>query len=214
MGVLRESGRTRVTLTTLTSPEEAQDELLDAVRDAAGSDFEVFGEVGRIKDGAIAYLARDLSTTQLVMLRLTAEPQGRNNYGLDVARELDASIPSPESTCPRCGTPVRSWGRFCTQCGVDLWTDPRAGQPRSKEALLEAVREATRDKYEILGEMPKAGGGIVYFARELGTGKVEALRVRSEGGDGYSIGLTGVLRSLADSIARYRPSDPRGPRRR
>lgn len=213
MGVLRESGRTRLSLAALTRPEETRDELLDAVRDAAGSDFEVFGEVGRIKDGAIAYLARDLSTTKLVMLRLTAESGGKN-FGLDVARELDASIASPESTCPRCGTPVRSWGRFCTQCGVDLWTDPRAGQPRSKESLLEAVREATREKYEILGEMPKAGGGIVYFARDVGTGKLEALRVRSEGGDGYSVGLTGVLRGLADSIAEYRPPDPRDPRNR
>jgi hypothetical protein len=209
MGVLREAGRTRVSLGTLTRPEETSDELLDAVRGVAGSDFEVFGEVGRIKDGAIAYLARDLNTTKLVMLRLIAESAGGNNYGLDVARELDASIPSPESTCPRCGTPVRSWGRFCTQCGVDLWTDPRAGQPRSKESLLEAVREATREKYEILGEMPKAGGGIVYFARDMQTGRLEALRVRSEGGDGYSVGLTGVLRSLADSIAEYRPPDPR-----
>ena len=213
MGVLREAGQTRVSLSGLTHREETRDSLLEAVREVADSDFEVFGEIGRIMHGAIAYLARDLKTTKLVMLRLTAESEGTNTYGLDVARVLDATIPSPESTCPRCSTPVRSWGRFCTQCGVDLWTDPRAGQPRSKESLLEAVREATRDKYEILGEMPKTGGGIVYFARDRETGKLEAIRVRGEGRDEYSIGLTGVLRSLADSIAGYRPPDPRDPRR-
>jgi hypothetical protein len=205
MGVLRDSGRSRISLTAAPHPEEPRDALLDAVRETAGTDFEVFGEVGRGSDGSIAYLARDLATQKLAMLRLAPDPARPREYGLDVARELDPSVPAPESTCPKCGAPVRSWGRFCTQCGIDLWTDPRAGQPRSKEALLDAVRDATRGKYDILGEMPKTGGGIVYFARDVHTGKVEALRLRTETGGEYSVGLTGVLHSLADSIAGYRP---------
>jgi hypothetical protein len=209
MSLLGKGGRTRVSVPALTRPDESRDDLLEAVREAAGSDFEVFGEAGRLADGAVVYLARDATNKKLVMLRVRPEPDNRNNYELDVARELDASVPAPDSTCPRCNTPVRSWGRFCTQCGVDLWTDPRAGQPRSKEALLEAVQEATRGQYEILGEMPKAGGGVVYFARDLKTGKVDALRLHTEGKDTYSVGLTGVLRGLADSIANYRPPGSR-----
>jgi hypothetical protein len=203
MGSLRDSGKTRLTLSGLQRQAEPRDELLESVREAAGNDFEVFGEMGRTRDGTIAYLARDLAEQKLVALRLTHGPAASNEYFVEVAKELDASVPAPESTCPRCAASLRSWGRFCTQCGIDLWTDPRAGQPRSKEELLHAVQEATRGKFEILGEMSKAGGGgVVYFARHLATGKVEALRLRKEEqGEEYSIGLTGVLHQFADAIA-------------
>jgi len=210
LSVLHEGGRTRISLAT-PAPGSAvpRDELLEAVRDVAGQDFEVFGEIGQLQEGTIAYLARDAANKRIVILRLTPEPRQQNEFRLDVARELDASVPAPSSACPRCGNAVRSWARYCTQCGVDLWTDASAGQPRSKEDLLEAVREATRGKYEILGEMPKAGGGIVYFARDLKTGKVDALRLHTEGNNSYSVGLTGVLRGLAESIANYRPPGSR-----
>jgi hypothetical protein len=213
MSTLRDSGRARLSRVGLEGPAEPRDDLLRAVRETAGTDFEVFGEIGRAKDGTIAYLARDRSDQKLVALRLTPDAHADNEYGLDLARELDDSVPPPSTLCPRCDAPLRSWGRFCTQCGLDLWTDPRAGQPRSKDDLLAAVREATSGKFEVLGEMTKAGGGgLVYFARDLATGRIEALRLRREGDEAYSIGLTGVLRSVADSIAKYPRVDP--PKRR
>ena len=115
-------------------------------------------------------------------------------------------MPSPSSECPRCSTTVRGWNRFCTQCGLNLWSDRSAGERWNKADLLNAVQEATRGDYEILGEMDRSeGGGIVYFARELKTGKIEALRLQQDGGREYSIGLTGVLQRFAGSIATYRP---------
>src|SRR5207247_2704553 len=71
MGVLRESGSTRLTLSSLAAPTEVRDELLDAVRQTAGGEYEVFGEIARSQEGTIAYLARDRHDKKLVALRLT-----------------------------------------------------------------------------------------------------------------------------------------------
>src|SRR5437773_7506745 len=112
MGVLRDSGSTKLSLPALKRPAELRDELLESVREAAGSDFEVFGEIGRSPDRTIAYLARDLADQKLVALRLTHSPTTGNEYVLEVARYLDASVPAPTGGCPRCGAPPRPWGRF------------------------------------------------------------------------------------------------------
>jgi len=48
MGVLRDSGSPRLTLSSVAQPTAARDELLEAVR---AGEFEVFGEIGRSPDG-------------------------------------------------------------------------------------------------------------------------------------------------------------------
>jgi hypothetical protein len=76
--------------------------------------------------------------------------------------------------------------------------------------MLKAVNQATAGKFEILGEMSRAeGGGTVYFARDLATGKIQALRLQQEQGQDYSIGMTRVLERALDSPGQ----DPRNPRR-
>jgi len=100
---------------------------------------------------------------------------------------------------------VPGWARFSTQCGRNLWSDQAAGEQWGKDDLLAAVRDATHGKFEILGEMEHAGGkGSVYFARDLTTGKIEALRLEHAKGTDYSIGLTGVLQSFAEGIGKRR----------
>ncbi|HEY7685137.1 MAG TPA: zinc ribbon domain-containing protein [Gemmatimonadales bacterium] len=205
MGVLRQSGSTKLSLRAVT-PDQAVDPLLVAVREAAADEYAVLGEVGRAPTGAVAYLARDVATKKLVVLRLTIS--AGNEYLLEVVNQLDTSVPAPPTACPRCRAPVRGWGKFCTQCGLNLWGEQGGASHRSKEDLLVAVQDVTRGNFEILGEMSHAGGkGVVYFARDLSTGKIEALRLQPEGG-GYSIGLTGVLQRYAGPIANYKP--PRG----
>ena len=213
MGVLRDSGSTRLTLSSIAQPTAARDELLDAVRETAASEYEVFGEISRSPDGTVAYLARDRHDGKLVALRLSRSRPG-NEYLLEVAKQLDASVPAPAGNCPRCGAPLRSWGRFCTQCGFDQWTGTPTGAGQSAEELLAAVKQATAGKFEILGQMSRAqGGGVVYFAREIATGKVEALRLRQERDQGYSIGLTNVLQRALDSPPSDQdPRKPRGPK--
>src|SRR5207245_4229868 len=83
---------------------------------------------------------------------------------------------------------------------------------QSAEELLAAVKQATAGKFEILGQMSRAqGGGVVYFAREIATGKVEALRLKQEKDQGYSIGLTNVLQRALDPPPP--DPDPHKPRR-
>lgn len=202
---LRESRTSRISLPRVGEVTGPIDELWKAVRVAAAAEYTLLGEIGRGRDGIVAYLARDRKDGSLVALKVT--PSGdQSEYVLDVATQLDTSVPAPWSECPRCTVLVRGWNRFCTQCGANLWNDRTAGERWDKADLLKAVEEATRGKYEILGEMRRSeGGGIVYFARDLATGKLEALRLQSEGGRDYSIGLTGVLQRFAGSIATYRP---------
>lgn len=211
MGVLRDSGSSRLNLPRVDAPERPRDDLEAAVRQAAAADYEVLGEIGRAPHGVLAYLARDLGSGNLIALRVTPSATTPGEYLLEVATRIDSSIPAPPSSCPRCNTALRGWGRFCTQCGFNLWSDRAAGPRRSKQDLLGAVEEATRGKFEILGEMPRAeGDAVVYFARDLSSGKVEALRVQQEGGQEYSIGLTGVLKHLAGPMSAYRPRKSSG----
>ncbi len=199
---LRATGSARLSV-AMRAPVAEEDPLLAAVRGAAGGDYAVLGEIGRAQ-GTVAYLARDVASGRLVAFRVT--PTGAaDDYVLDLAGSLDQSVPAPQSTCPVCRTPVRGWARFCTQCGRNLWSDQAAGEQWAKDDLLQAVREATTGKFEILGEMEHAGGkGSVYFARDLTTGKIEALRLEREAGAEYSIGLTGVLQSFAQGIGQRR----------
>src|SRR6266545_4239952 len=211
MGVLRDSGSTKFNLDSLGQPGAPRDELIEAVRETASNDFEVFGEISRSPDGTVAYLARDHHDKRLVALRLTRGPG--HEYLLELAKHLDGTVPVPGTGCPRCGTPLRSWGRFCTQCGLDMWTGPSLGQAQSKEEVLEAVKQATAGKFEILGEMSRAeGAGSVYFARDIATGKIETLRLRQEQDKNYSIGMTSVLQRALDSPDRRPPKPPRRPK--
>ncbi|UCC71423.1 MAG: SPOR domain-containing protein [Gemmatimonadota bacterium] len=212
MGVLRDSGSTNFNLPGIREAERPRDAFLEAVQEVAAGEYEVFGEIGRGKEGSIVYLARDLADKKLIVLRLTQGAGAGDEYSLEVVKQLDASVPAPESACPSCGAPAREWGRFCSMCGSDLWGDPSVSGDYSKEELLGAVKEAARGKFEILGEIPRAeGGGFVYFGRDLSTGKLSALRLLKEEGDEYSLGRTGVLKRLARDVAPKKPSAPPPP---
>ncbi len=63
--------------------------------------------------------------------------------------------------------------------------------------LMRALQQAAAGKYEILGQMSRRqGGGLVYFAREMGSKKLVALRLLRAADEAYSIGVTRVMHSL------------------
>src|SRR5690348_2252797 len=96
-------------------------QLYDAVRAAAAGAFEVLGELGTGPTGDVVYLAHEISSNELVVLKLEPDQDaGDSQYFLDVARELDSSVPDVEMRCPRCRGNLRQWARFCTQCGLDV----------------------------------------------------------------------------------------------
>lgn len=158
------------------------DQLLSAVRQAAGDGYTVYGELGREHDADVWYLARDLAAGSLVAMRLYTEqigPSGRREYALEVARELNASVSVGMSDCPACGTPMRRWGRFCTRCGASLADGDQSDVPAERERQLAHIREEAGDVYDVLGEMPWSGGGAVFFALERSSGRLVRLRVTS-----------------------------------
>ncbi|KPK35884.1 MAG: hypothetical protein AMJ65_17020 [Phycisphaerae bacterium SG8_4] len=205
MGELHRSGKTVLHLQPVKGTEAPKDELLDAVKQMAAGDYEVFGEIGRGHDSTVVYLANDIAASRLVALKLTPSRLDSDEYILDVVRELDSTLPSFENACSRCGTPLRQWGRFCSKCGMDLYSI--ADQKWTADELREAVQEFATDRFDILGEMRTQGGGRIYFARDVASGRVEALRLQKTREDEFSLGFTGVLKPLVASVVgRDRPS--------
>jgi len=176
------------------------DDLLRAVKEAAAAEYEILGEMGRGERGSVVYLSRERASQKLVALKL--RPDG-GEYELSVLRELDASVPAMGNKCPSCKVDLVGWGRFCSHCGKDL-SGTRSGEA-SREELLKAVQGAAEGEYEVLGEMQRSeGGGVVYFARELKSGRLVALRLtreqESDGSESYALGVTQVIKPLVASL--------------
>jgi hypothetical protein len=174
--------------------------LYVAVREAAAGTFDVLGELGTAPTGGVVYLAREIAGAELVVLKLEPgdDGAGGSQFYLDVARELDASVPDVEMRCPRCRGKLRQWARFCTQCGLDVSGEaPASGEHASRAALREKVRVATADQYEFLGDIPRSeGGGLVYFARDLADGKIVALRLQKDMNKKFAVGVTRTLKAV------------------
>jgi hypothetical protein len=174
--------------------------LYVAVREAAAGTFDVLGELGPGPNGGVVYLARALADDALAILKLEPGDDGAGGaqYYLDVARELDATVPDVEMRCPRCRAKLRQWARFCTQCGLDVSGEaPASGEHASRAALREKVRAATEGQYEFLGDIPRSeGGGLVYFARDLSDGKIVALRLEKDMNRKFEVGVTRTLKAV------------------
>jgi hypothetical protein len=174
--------------------------LYVAVREAAAETFDVLGELGTGAKGGVVYLAREIASQALVVLKLEPgdDGAGGSQYFLDVIRELDASVPDVELRCPRCRGKLRQWARFCTQCGLDVSGEaPASGEQASRAALRERVRAATEGQYEFLGDIPRSeGGGLVYFARDLADGKIVALRLQKDLNKKFEVGVTRTLKAV------------------
>lgn len=199
--MLRDNGTAM--LNVVPNPAVSADEaFLRAVQQAAAADFTVLGEIGRGSDGVIMYLARDTQTNLLVALRLQREGHLANEFTLELARQLDNSMPAPESKCFKCSHAISGWARFCSFCGADLsGADATAGDG-GNDAMLDAVRHAVAGDYDVLGQMSRTeGGGAVYFARDRNTQRIVALRLQRDGdGEEFSVGLTSALKPLAASL--------------
>jgi len=208
---LRQTGATRFGLPTGGEGAGAEDSLLAAVRATAAPDFDVLGEIARReRDGVVVFLARAVADQGLVALRLTPDAGGQS-FQLELVHKLDSGLPAPSGTCSKCGAPFVAWARFCSKCGSAIFGNAeRAESPHAREELRAAVEEAASGRYEILGEMRHAEGvGVVYFARDLTSGRIEALRVQPEEGEQeYSIGKTNVMRRLSVSIQTTRTPTP------
>jgi hypothetical protein len=191
MSELGEAGRTRLSIPAL-RPDRPVDPFLAAVRDAAGADYAVFGEIGRTPDGSIGYLARDTQRDCLLALKLSRRSGAGEEFELEVVQELRDDLPAFDKFCAKCGGALRAWGRFCPHCGAEVFGDVG---PWSPEELRQAVLDFAGDRYDILGEM-RSQGGRIYFALEKATGRIEALRLEKKGAEEFALGLTAVLKPI------------------
>jgi len=205
VGELHQSGKTVMHLQPVAEGAEPKDELLEGVKQMAAADYEVFGEIGRGDNSTIVYLAREKAAFKLVALKLTPSRMEPDEYVLDVFDELNPTLPSFDNPCAKCGTRMQKWGRFCPNCGNDLYD--RSEQKWTADELRDAVQEFATDRFEILGEMQTQGGGRVYFARDIESGKVEALRLQKKSEDEFDLGFTGILQPVVASVVgRKRPT--------
>jgi len=186
----------------------SDDDLLRAVKEAAAAEYDILGEMGRGERGSVVYLSRERRSEKLVALKLRRDGA---EYELSVVRELDASVPAIGTTCPSCNVDLVGWGRFCSHCGQDL-SGTRTGEA-SRQELRKAVQEAAEGEYEVLGEMERSeGGGVVYFARELKSGRLVALRLtrerESDGSETIALAATQVMQPLVASLGATYASQP------
>ena len=139
------------------------DRLLRTLQSSLAGQFELYGELGRGKDGRIVYLARELANGRLVALQLS--PTGSRtvageDYWFEVVRTLDASVPAIESDCPSCHKPLGGWGRYCRHCGTDLGGPVAGAQVRRAG---EHGRAARHQQHVVKGQplAHEAGAGLV-----------------------------------------------------
>jgi TPR repeat protein len=190
----RQTGSTR--LSESQPGRENDDDLLRAVKEAAAAQYEILGEIGRGERGSVMYLGRERANRKLVILKLRPDA---GSYELSVARDLDSSLVGGARTCPFCNGNLFGGGRFCSHCGKDV------SGAHPSEATLAAVQRAAEGQYEVLGEMERSEGiGIVYFARELRSGRIVALRItremQSDGTETIELGVTQVIKPLVASL--------------
>lgn len=173
--MLRETGSTRV-MSGVSGSEGSGDATLRSVLTAVAGQYEILGEMGRGVAGTIMYLARELDSARLVVLRLDPV-QGGDGAVLTVLYEVSASMPGGNSPCPECGAAAVGWGRYCATCGADLAVGDLL-RLRTMAGMRADGVPADPDGFQILGSIPRAGAqgaGDVVFARELATGSVVAL---------------------------------------
>lgn len=186
--------------------------------EASRRGFEILGELGHTTARQPVYLAREKQGTALIALRV--EYTSPDSFTFSVLRKLDTSVPAAGVTCPYCRAPLPGWGRYCGQCGANIAT-AKKGMRFSGAAItmLNAIRSATAGEYEVLGEMLwEDGRGAVYFAREMKTGRLTALRLQRQEdsapeAEDYTLGQTRVLAPLAKSLGAPRNRDAGKPPR-
>ncbi len=82
--------------------------------------------------------------------------------------------------CSRCGTKVEAGSKFCSSCGLDLsalaTVAAKTGQS-AERTEEEAVREALKGEYEIIGELGRGGMAIVFHGRDTHLDREVAIKV-------------------------------------
>jgi serine/threonine protein kinase len=182
--------------------DAAIEPMFEAVREATSGTHEILGELARDLPASAAFLARDLHSRELVVLRLAREHAaaggGAESYVAEEVTELNSSVPAPPEMCQVCHAPTVGWARQCVVCGTDVTGVAAGGESgRTAAELLEEVRRQAAGHYAVLGAMRRSeGGGLVYFARAISSGSLVMLRLFDAPAGGtrsYTLAVTPVI---------------------
>ena len=159
-----------VALSPLPSGRVHDDELFRQIREATAQEYKILGELGLDAEGR-AYLARDLSSRDLVVLQVR-----RDADALEVLPALTDAVPISGGVCPACRSSLQSWSEPCPGCGQRLAEASIADTP---EAIWERVVTAAADSYHVRGSLDRVGGaGRIYFAHERETNRLVGLVIQ------------------------------------
>jgi len=118
------------------------------------------------------------------------------NCGAAVVGVDGPATPQPERICPTCNKTLTPDDVFCPACGgvIDAPNPPpdavspeaaasadAAGEESTWDAVLEQLREVTRGRFEIEGEIGAGGMAAVYLAHEFALDRKVAIKVMSPG---------------------------------
>lgn len=174
----------------------SHDALHRAALECAQGRYELLGELGRDQH-SLALLARALGDGRLAVIHAHPIP-GAMLPRAAIVEELDTALPLNGSACPFCHRALTTWVRSCDGCGKDL-AGPAYDRTdgMSRHDLLTDIREAAAEQgdYAVLGDIPRAGGGLVYFASESRSLSLLGLALQ-EGGEGLELVPVWTMRDM------------------
>ena len=196
---------------------EPANATMQRIRESLIGRYDLLGELGSDEHGEHLYLAREIATGALVGVSLSQDTADGSEFTVEVRRTLGETVAVHGSVCPECSTPLPDLERFCFQCGADLSGVLAVDGTPEATRVLAALATATSGRFDILGRMDRDGkAGTVYFARELTTDKIVALRLRrAEANDAvqaeYVVRQTQVFRAVTSPKPVATPAQPAFP---
>lgn len=147
------------------APIGAMGDVLEAFRAQSDGEYEIFGEMGRER-GMLYFLARELATLDLVVLRLAPATGG---FVRDLDRRVLPRTGTDRSTCAGCGARLDGATDKCPQCARMISTTGRTATERAEEQVrLREMSAATDGEYDFISEIDASNpASSTYFARRL-----------------------------------------------
>lgn len=142
-----------------------EDHILDELKAQTAADYEVLGPLSATNT-RLCVLARERASGDLVVFRLDQEGD-EDEFDLHIIREIDSTVGSEHTLCPRCGREGVSWIGTCASCGAKLGARDSTLQSLSDKELLETVRDAATVEGDVVGMIRREPSGApVFFARK------------------------------------------------